>query len=61
MLQRCLIVLTLLLLAACDTRSSSPPPDLMKTQRETMNKAKGVEQVLQQSADQEREQADRQK
>lgn len=61
MLRRYLILLTLLLLAACDTRSSSPPPDIMKTQRETMNKAKDVGQVLQQSADQERKQTDEQK
>ena len=61
MLRRYLIMLTLLLLAGCDTRSSSPPPDIMKTQRETMNKAKDVGQVLQQSADQERKQTDEQK
>ncbi len=30
------------------------PPDLVKTQRETMEKAKGVEQKLQQSADENR-------
>ena len=60
MLRRYLILLTLLLLAACDTRSS-PPPDIMKTQRETMNKAKDIGQVLQQSADQERKQTDEQK
>jgi hypothetical protein len=61
MLRRYLIVFTLLLLAACDSRTSSPPPDIMKTQRETMNKAKDVGQVLQQSADQERKQVDQQK
>ncbi len=61
MLRRYLIVLTLLLLAACDSRTNNPPPDIMKTQRETMNKAKDVGQVLQQSADQERKQADQQK
>ena len=60
MLRRYLILLTLLLLAACDTHSN-PPPDIMKTQRETMNKAKDVGQVLQQSADQEAKQADQQK
>jgi uncharacterized protein YcfL len=61
MLRRYLIVLTLLLLAGCDSRTSNPPPDIMKTQRETMNKAKEVGQVLQQSADQERKQVDQQK
>ena len=61
MLRRYLIVLTLLLVAACDSRTNNPPPDIMKTQRETMNKAKDVGQVLQQSADQERKQVDEQK
>lgn len=61
MLRRYLIVITLLLLAACDSRTNNPPPDIMKTQRETMNKAKDVGQVLQQSADQERKQTDQQK
>jgi hypothetical protein len=61
MLRRYLILLTVLLLAGCDTRSSSPPPDIMKTQRETMNKAKDVGKVLQESADQERKQVDQQK
>ncbi len=60
MLRRYLIVLTLLLVAACDSRTNNPPPDIMKTQRETMNKAKDVGQVLQQSADQERKQVDEQ-
>lgn len=59
---RCsLILLLLLLLAACDTRSGSPSPDLVKSQREVMDKAKGVEQVLQQSAGQRREQEEQQK
>jgi outer membrane biogenesis lipoprotein LolB len=61
MLRRYLIVLAVLLLTACDSRTSNPPPDIMKTQRETMNKAKDVGQVLQQSADQEGKQVDQQK
>ncbi len=54
--RRSLILVTMLLLAACDTKSSSPPPDLIKSQREAMEKSKGVERMLQQSADQKREQ-----
>lgn len=54
--RRGLILVTLLVLAACDTKSSSPPPDLIKSQREAMEKSKGVERMLQQSADQKREQ-----
>ncbi len=57
--RRGLIFLVGLLLAACNSGSS--PPDLVKTQREAMEKSKGVEQVLQQSADQKREQEERQK
>ena len=54
--RRSLILVTLLLLAACDTKGSGPPPDLIKSQREAMEKSKGVERMLQQSADQKREQ-----
>lgn len=55
------LILATLLLAAWDTQSSAPPPDLVKSQREAMEKAKGVEQVLKQSADQKREQEEQQK
>jgi len=61
MSRRGLILATLLLLAGCDTKSGSPPPDLVKSQREAMEKAKGVEQVLQRSADQRRDQEEQQK
>jgi len=54
--RRSLILMTLLLLAACDPKSGGPPPDLIKSQREAMEKSKGVERMLQQSADQKREQ-----
>lgn len=54
--RRSLILVTMLLLAACDTQSGGPPPDLIKSQREAMEKSKGVERMLQQSADQKREQ-----
>jgi hypothetical protein len=59
MSRRSLILVTLLALAACNSGSS--PPDLVKSQRQAMDKAKGVEQVLQQSADQKREQVEQQK
>ncbi len=59
MSRRGLILMTLLLLTACN--SGSTPPDLVKTQRQAMEKAKGVEQVLQQSADKKREQEEQQK
>lgn len=45
-----------LLLAGCQP-ASGPPPDLVKTQREAMNKAKGVEGQLQQRAEEERKAA----
>jgi hypothetical protein len=47
--------------AACDSKPKDPPPDIIKSQRQVMDKAKGVEQVLQKSADERREQADQQK
>lgn len=59
MSRRGLILMTLLLLAACNSGNS--PPDLVKTQREAMEKAKGVEQALQQSVNQKREQEEQQK
>jgi len=59
MSRRGLILATLLLLAACN--SGNTPPDLVKAQREAMEKSKKVEQVLQQSADRKREQEEQQK
>lgn len=59
MSRRGLILVLLMLLAACN--SGSPPPDLVKSQRQAMDKAKDVGQVLQQSADQKREQLEQQK
>lgn len=50
--QRSLILFAAMWLAACNSGNS--PPDLVKTQRETMEKSKGVEQKLQQSADENR-------
>jgi hypothetical protein len=42
-----------LLLAGCQP-ASDPPPDLVKTQREALNKAKAVEGQLQQRAEEAR-------
>lgn len=59
MSRRGLILIAMFFLAACN--SGNQPPDLVKTQREAMEKAKGVEQVLQQSADKKRDQEEQQK
>jgi len=59
MSRRGLILMTMFFLAACN--SSNTPPDLVKTQREALEKSKKVEQVLQQSADRKREQEEQQK
>jgi hypothetical protein len=48
-------------LAACDGKPKEPPPDIIKSQRQVMDKAKGVGDVLQKSADDRREQTDAQK
>ena len=45
--------------SACDSGPKEPPPDLLKGYRKSMDKAKGVEQTLEKSADQRREEADR--
>jgi hypothetical protein len=48
---RHLILLAGLLLAACGRSSTDPAgPDLLKTQREAMDKAKATEQVMQDAA-----------
>jgi len=49
------VLLAPALLAACDSGPKAPPPDIVKTQRQAMEKAKGVEQVLEQSAGERRE------
>jgi uncharacterized lipoprotein len=48
-------------LAACDSKPKEPPPDLVKSQRQALDKAKAAEQILQKSADERRKQADEQK
>jgi len=48
---RCsVILLALALVAACDSRPKEPPPDLIKSQRQAMEKAKGTEAVIDQAA-----------
>jgi hypothetical protein len=44
--------------AGCDSKPKEPPPDIIKSQRQVMDKAKAVGDVLQKSADDRREQAD---
>ena len=56
-----LIAAAIAAVAGCDSKPKEPPPDIIKSQRQMMDKAKGVEQVLQKSADERREQADQQK
>jgi hypothetical protein len=47
------------LFTACGQDAEEPPPRIFKPQREALEKAKGVEQTLQQSADRRREQIER--
>ncbi len=61
MFPRVLILPALLLVAACDGKPREPAPDVLKSQRQMLNKAKDVEQVLQQSADRQREEVEQQK
>ena len=54
-----LIAAAIAAIAGCDSKLKEPPPDILKSQRrQLMDKAKGVEQVLQKSADERRDQAD---
>jgi len=43
---RGLILCALLMLAACKPETGAPPPDIIKTQRDAMGKAKDVGNVL---------------
>lgn len=54
------VAAAVVMVAACDSKPKEPPPDLLKSQRQLMDKAKGVGEVLQKSADDRREQVDRQ-
>jgi hypothetical protein len=47
------------LLSACG-RSTEPPPDILKTQREDLNKAKGTEKMLLDSAERQKAEIDSQ-
>jgi outer membrane PBP1 activator LpoA protein len=48
------------LIAGCDSKPREGP-DIVKTQRQAMDKAKAVEETLQRSADERRERADQEK
>ena len=52
-----LITAAIVALSGCDTKPKDPPPDII-SQRQVMDKAKAVGDVLQKSADERREQAD---
>lgn len=48
---RYILFATLLSLSACDGAPGAPPPKIAAPQREALDKAKGVDQVLQKSND----------
>jgi uncharacterized protein YcfL len=52
------LVLVAVAAAGCDSKQKEPPPDIIKSQRQVMDKAKGVGDVLQKSADERREQSE---
>jgi hypothetical protein len=56
-----LVAVPLAALAACDSKPKEPAPDLVKSQRQALDKAKATEQILQKSAEERRKQADEQK
>jgi len=53
-----ILVLVAVAAAGCDSQKKEPPPDIIKSQRQVMDKAKGVGDVLQKSADERREQSE---
>jgi len=56
-----IFALQALLLAGCDDgKPKPPPPKLFESQRATMDKAKAVEDTLQQQADQQLQEVDKQ-
>ena len=59
LLRGTLLAVYALMITGCDSGPKSPPPDLLKGQRQSMERAKGVEQTLQKSADRRREEAER--
>ena len=52
----CSIVWIACVLPSACGRSTEPPPDILKTQREDLNKAKGTEKMLLDSADRQKAQ-----
>ena len=54
------MVAALAVLAGCDSRPKEPPPDILKAPRQQMERAKGVEQGLDESAKKRMDEADRQ-
>lgn len=55
----CVIALAVLL-AGCGESPQTPPPKLFEPQREALDKAKGVEQTVNQQAEQQKQEAERQ-
>jgi len=54
-----LVAFSALAITACDGGRKEPPPDLLKGQRKSMERAKDVEKTLQQSSERRREEIDR--
>jgi len=56
-----LVAVPLAALAGCDSKPKEPSPDLVKSQRQALDKAKGVGDTLQRSAEERAKKAENQK
>jgi len=54
-----IVALPLAALVGCDSKPKEPAPDLVKSQRQALDKAKGVGETLQRSANERAEKAEK--
>jgi hypothetical protein len=60
-MRRCAVIAlaAMVLLAGCDSTPRDPPPDVIKSQRQALDKAKEAEQTVQKPSEQRREETEK--